>query len=889
MAVTHKKTVNFSGVAGGGQANYNWQDPNTTWIQWPPTQVGSTDEWEFIVAANGTTSQRSAVIEVRHWDYANDNTLTDSFTITQAGTAPQPSYDSLSGAPDPVAEGNTLTFTVQTSNVPDGTTVGYTLSGQNIDTNDIGVALTGTITINSNTGTLAVPITADQVAEGNESIVCTLGATDSAGNATGGLTTNVQINDVTNDVTVTLNWYEGSNTSANWFISSSSLSSGTASNVSAGASSATFTAAPGATLQFTINGQTSGTDFVSVGGNDIITLANNAAGGSIISENTSNLPEQISWIYSYTVPSSNTSSNATFDAETIADSTTKTIALYGPLGSNYSCAETVVSATANYDDANGTAQNPQPAVGVMLNGISLNAQESWLVVAGSGAQTTTGSATNLIGQTLGIVDSEIMSINACVPQTGQIWATSAVDNPSTDFTTGGTGQMSYTMNRASSSPQGLLIGVKMNPDGNLDNTGLDPEVYFASDAAGTQATVPWFVEIQSINNSASSGTQDAVVTIMEGVVAGSGSSGSQGSNPSIPVGSSATKEGEGSVSGSTPEGQPGSVDPAKAGPSPGGSNNQVYIIIKHPLHNGNYISINYTGPSSITTTQAPTEYNFNWSNPGTNSAPIFMGWNTNTGTNAQPFTWDGPALTGGTAAQSDFNWYNWNGLEPGANVTVRNASDNGAHTGGNGIAKFYFPTAQTVSQQGPYSNGVVFDGNYTISTSSDTDMYVVMPAHCHVAGTVMNLADGSTKLVEDLQEGDVLKSYTITGLGEDEQSQPWQDYSSQINQWSATETTATVTQISSSGFGEYINFNSGLTKVTGEHTVLVKAAGNDISFKAAKDVIVGDSFYVNDAWVEITSAETVTEDVMAYTIDTETSDIYVADGILWHNEVGGQK
>ena len=111
MAVTHKKTVNFSGVAGGGQANYNWQDPNTTWIQWPPTQVGSTDEWEFIVASNGNTSQRSATIEVRHWDYANDNTLTDSFTITQAGTAPQPSYDSLSGAPDPVAEGSTLTFT----------------------------------------------------------------------------------------------------------------------------------------------------------------------------------------------------------------------------------------------------------------------------------------------------------------------------------------------------------------------------------------------------------------------------------------------------------------------------------------------------------------------------------------------------------------------------------------------------------------------------------------------------------------------------------------------------------------------------------------------------------------------------------------------------------
>ena len=559
MAVTHKKTVNFSGVAGGGQANYNWQDPNTTWIQWPPTQVGSTDEWEFIVASNGNTSQRSATIEVRHWDYANDNTLTDSFTITQAGTAPQPSYDSLSGAPDPVSEGNTLTFTVQTSNVPDGTTVPYTLSGQNIDTADIGVALTGTITINSNTGTLAVPITADQVAEGNESIVCSLGATDSAGNATGGLTTNVQINDTLVDVTITIAWYEGSNTSANWLISGSSLTSGTASNVSTTANAATFTATPGTTVQFTINGQTSGTDFVSVGGNDIITLANNAAGGSIISEDTSNLPEQISWIYSYTVPSQSTSSNATFDAETIADSTTQTIALYGPLGNSYSCAETVVNFTANYDDANGTAQNPQPAVGVNLSGISANSQDSYLVVGGAGASSTTGSATNLIGQIINVQDGEIMSINPCVPQTGLIWATMGVDNPSTNFNVGGTGQQNYTLNRANeAAPQSVIIGVKLQPDDTLANTGTDPEVYFASDAAGTQATIPWFVSIASINNAASQGDTNATVTITEGDNGGGGTtSGSQGSTPSTPLGNTAAKEGEGSVSGSTPEGQAG--------------------------------------------------------------------------------------------------------------------------------------------------------------------------------------------------------------------------------------------------------------------------------------------------------------------------------------------
>ena len=874
MAVTHKKTVNFSGVAGGGQANYNWQDPSTTWIQWPPTQVGSTDEWEFIVAANGTTSQRSAVIEVRHWDYANDNTLTDSFTITQAGTAPQPSYDSLSGAPDPVAEGNTLTFTVQTSNVPDGTTVGYTLSGQNIDTADIGVALTGTITINSNTGTLAVPITADQVAEGNETIICSLGATDSAGNATGGLTTNVQINDVTNDVTVTLNWYEGSNTSANWFISSSSLSSGTASNVSAGASSATFTAAPGATLQFTINGQTSGTDFVSVGGNDIITLANNAAGGSIISENTSNLPEQISWIYSYTVPSSNTSSNATFDAETIADSTTQTIALYGPLGSSYSCAETVVSITANYDDANGTSQNPQPALGVSLNGVSPNAQESWLVVAGSGSQATTGSATNLIGQVLGIQEEEIMAITPCVPQTGLIWATSGVDNPSTDFTTGGTGQMAYTLNRANEAfPQSVIIGVKLQPDDTLASTGTDPEVYFAADAAGTQATIPWFVTISQINNSTSSGDTNATVVITEGDNGGGGTtSGSQGSQGTTPLGGSAVKEGEGSVSGSTPEGQAGAQ--GQAGPS--GSNNQVYLIIKHPLLNGNYVSINYTGPTVVSSTTVTPEYVFNFT---TANGSVNMTGDTVASLDFDWYDGDNPSTPGPTLNTSDFSFNGGNSC----NGSIQNVSQNG--TTGTVNVQTVGCNSTGFTQSVPVNFTRVYQEHANQSNNSKVVYVSVNP--CIVYGQPVTMADGSTKLIEEIVAGDVLKSAAITGLGAEEDA--WKTWSTTGDDFAETAGTTTVTSVFKGEYAGYYKFQFGAgqdeLKTTHEHPLLTKRADNSVLFVRADEIVVGDSIYngLDQTWKVVTAADMVGETVQTVSIDAEDNDNFFVNGLAVHN------
>ena len=81
----------------------------------------------------------------------------------------------------------------------------------------------------------------------------------------------------------------------------------------------------------------------------------------------------------------------------------------------------------------------------------------------------------------------------------------------------------------------------------------------------------------------------------------------------------------------------------------------------------------------------------------------------------------------------------------------------------------------------------------------------------------------------------------------------------------------------------YRNFNNGLTKVTSEHPILVKTTGDDILFKQAIDVLVGDSFYTASGWVEITSNELIRETVNTYSIDVEAEDVYMADGVLFHN------
>ena len=316
---------------------------------------------------------------------------------------------------------------------------------------------------------------------------------------------------------------------------------------------------------------------------------------------------------------------------------------------------------------------------------------------------------------------------------------------------------------------------------------------------------------------------------------------------------------------------------------------------------------NATIPVTVTGSLPTQQFTFTWLNPGTSSAQRYMKWSDqalNTD-NIQEFTWQdvnsgasGPALTPGTAAASDFNWFNWIELDsPNSYVYLSDnlngaINENGIHTGGAGFAKFVFTNdgTNTAGQQNGNNNGteVVFDGSTwggTLASGSVTGMWVVLEAACHLAGTVMQLADGSTKLIEDLEVGDVLKSYSITGLGADEEgTDQWQTYSEDVSQWSAVESTTTVTHVNEGSYNRYINFNNGLTKVTHEHPVLVKSS-NDISFKQAGDIVEGDSFYINGAWTEVANIEIVTPEVdfATYTIGVEDLDIYVADGIVWHN------
>ena len=117
-------------------------------------------------------------------------------TITDT-SVPILSYDTL-GVQAQIDEGQAALFILNSSNIVDGTTVGYTITG--INANDIVGSLTGTFTINNNTAQIAKAVVNDNLTEGTETMVMTLDATDSAGTSAG-LTASVDINDTSIDPT----------------------------------------------------------------------------------------------------------------------------------------------------------------------------------------------------------------------------------------------------------------------------------------------------------------------------------------------------------------------------------------------------------------------------------------------------------------------------------------------------------------------------------------------------------------------------------------------------------------------------------------------------------------------------------------------------------------
>ena len=142
-----------------------------------PFNISSQSFTVEVVEDNTTEGTESFTLEVALSTDTGYSNVLDTATIEVTDTSLTPASATYAGSFDVASideDGSSAaTFTVTTANVSNGATVEYTITG--VSVNDISLSsLTGTITINNNTGSVSFTANADATTEGAETLTLAL-------------------------------------------------------------------------------------------------------------------------------------------------------------------------------------------------------------------------------------------------------------------------------------------------------------------------------------------------------------------------------------------------------------------------------------------------------------------------------------------------------------------------------------------------------------------------------------------------------------------------------------------------------------------------------------------------------------------------------------------
>ena len=156
------------------------------------------------------------------------------------------------------------------------------------------------------------------------------------------------------------------------------------------------------------------------------------------------------------------------------------------------------------------------------------------------------------------------------------------------------------------------------------------------------------------------------------------------------------------------------------------------------------------------------------------------------------------------------------------------------------------------------------------------------------SGSSIRMYDNSTKQVQDIEVGDVVKSYKPAGMPDEFFFEDWYDYSSTNLSGSVASGSVVVRTFSEDFYGYYLI--NGSIKVPVMKQAMMKGAryflkqGDTWSWGTPDDIDVGDYFLDKDAnEVEVTSKTEVAQEETFYSLDVEDIDTYFTSDILVHN------
>ena len=156
------------------------------------------------------------------------------------------------------------------------------------------------------------------------------------------------------------------------------------------------------------------------------------------------------------------------------------------------------------------------------------------------------------------------------------------------------------------------------------------------------------------------------------------------------------------------------------------------------------------------------------------------------------------------------------------------------------------------------------------------------------SGSLITMYDNSTKQIQDVEVGDVVKSYLPVGMPDEIFSDSWNDYTTTDLTGSTPSGSVVVRTMDKEMYGYYLANGSIKLPVIIQGGAKLKQFfikdGDTWSWKSPKDIQTGQYFLdTNGDEVEITSLTEVSQSETFYSLDVEDIDTYFSSNILVHN------
>ncbi len=187
--------------------------------------------------------------------------------------------------------------------------------------------------------------------------------------------------------------------------------------------------------------------------------------------------------------------------------------------------------------------------------------------------------------------------------------------------------------------------------------------------------------------------------------------------------------------------------------------------------------------------------------------------------------------------------------------------------------------------------------NYNVASTKvlyAVDVYntINQPDFCLLFGTKVKLSNNTEINVEDLNVGDVIKAWVPAGLPDenldaDSDQIEWRFH--HLDSLEGTPQEVVVSDLTFNFASGYFSINDGAIKATGTHPLFVW--DNEIEkykFKNVEDILPGDKLVKSDETEELVyDIAMIEEDIEIVTINVESADVYISNGYISHNKIGG--